>query len=156
MKSFMDRAELDSPHGKGAVGILLFQDLCVVPMMLMVPVLSGREGSSPAAITLKLITALAAVAVIIFAARILIPRALFHIVRLRSSEVFIIFIVLVSLGTSWVTSQFGLSLALGAFIAGLVLSESEYSHQIVADMRTEMMLTMIECGLKIDVRADVA
>jgi CPA2 family monovalent cation:H+ antiporter-2 len=130
----MDRAELDSPHGKGAVGILLFQDLCVVPMMLMVPVLSGREGSSPSAITLKLLTALAAVAAIIFAARILIPRALFHIVRLRSSEVFIIFIVLVSLGTSWVTSQFGLSLALGAFIAGLVLSESEYSHQIVADI----------------------
>jgi CPA2 family monovalent cation:H+ antiporter-2 len=134
LKSYMDRAELDSPHGKSAVGILLFQDLCVVPMMLMVPVLSGREGSSPAAVSLKLMAALAAVAAIIFAARILIPRALFHIVRLRSSEVFIIFIVLVSLGTSWVTSQFGLSLALGAFIAGLVLSESEYSHQIVADI----------------------
>jgi CPA2 family monovalent cation:H+ antiporter-2 len=134
LKSYMDRAEIDSPHGRGGVGILLFQDLCVVPMMLMVPVLSGREGTSPATVILKLLAALAAVAVIIFTARILIPRALYHIVRLRSSEVFIIFIVLVSLGTSWITSQFGLSLALGAFIAGLVLSESEYSHQIVADV----------------------
>ncbi|HET9530908.1 MAG TPA: cation:proton antiporter [Blastocatellia bacterium] len=134
LKSYMDRAELDSPHGRGGVGILLFQDLCVVPMMLMVPVLSGREGSGPVTIILKLGAALLAVAAIIFTARIVIPRALYHIVRLRSSEVFIIFIVLVSLGTSWITSQFGLSLALGAFIAGLVLSESEYSHQIVADV----------------------
>ncbi|HWP43449.1 MAG TPA: cation:proton antiporter, partial [Blastocatellia bacterium] len=60
LKSFMDRAEIDSPHGRGGVGILLFQDLCVVPMMLMVPVLSGREGSAPATIILRLLTALAA------------------------------------------------------------------------------------------------
>ena len=130
----MDRAELDALHGRAGVGILLFQDLCVVPMMIMTPILSGREGSSIASIALRLGAAVAAIAVIIFAARIVIPRMLFHIVRLRSSEVFIIFVVLVSLGTAWLTSQFGLSLALGAFIAGLVLSESEYSHQIVAEI----------------------
>ena len=134
LKSYIDRAEIDTPHGKAGVGILLFQDLCIVPMMLMVPILSGKEGSSPARIGLKLGAALLAIAVILLAARILVPKALHHIVRLRSSEVFIIFIVFVTLGTSWLTSQFGLSLALGAFIAGLVLSESEYSHQIVADI----------------------
>lgn len=134
LKSYMDRAELDSPHGKAGIGILLFQDLCVVPMMLLVPTLSGKEGSSAAGILLTLGSAFAAVAVIVFTARKVIPYLLHHIVRLRSPEVFIIFIVLVSLGTSWLTAQFGLSLALGAFIAGLVLSESEYSHQIVADI----------------------
>ena len=134
LKSYIDRGEIDTPHGRAGVGILLFQDLCIVPMMLLVPILSGKEGSSIANISLTLGTALLAVVLIIFTARIIIPRALFHIVRLRSSEVFIIFIVLVSLGTSWITSQFGLSLALGAFIAGIVLSESEYSHQIVADI----------------------
>lgn len=134
LKSYMDRAELDSPHGKAGVGILLFQDLCVVPMMLLVPVLSGKEGSTPVKILLTLGGAFAAIAIIIVTARKIIPYILHHIVRLRSPEVFIIFIVLVSLGTSWVTAQFGLSLALGAFIAGLVLSESEYSHQIVADI----------------------
>jgi monovalent cation:H+ antiporter-2, CPA2 family len=134
LKSYMDRAELDSPHGKAGVGILLFQDLCVVPMMLLVPVLSGKEGSSAAKIFLTLASAFAAIAVIILTARKIIPYLLHHIVRLRSSEAFIIFIVLTSLGTSWLTAQFGLSLALGAFIAGLVLSESEYSHQIVADI----------------------
>jgi CPA2 family monovalent cation:H+ antiporter-2 len=134
LKTYMERAEIDTPHGRAAVGILLFQDLCIVPMMLMVPILSGKQGSSPANIATALGAACLAIAVIIFAARTLVPRALYHIVRLRSPEVFIIFIVLVSLGTSWLTSQFGLSLALGAFIAGLVLSESEYSHQIVADI----------------------
>ena len=134
LKMYIDRGEIDTPHGKAGVGILLFQDLCIVPMMLLVPILSGREGSSPARILLTLGTALLAIAIIIFAARILVPWALHHIVRLRSSEVFIIFIVFITLGTSWLTSQFGLSLALGAFIAGLVLSESEYSHQIVADI----------------------
>ncbi|HKY05580.1 MAG TPA: cation:proton antiporter, partial [Blastocatellia bacterium] len=134
LKTYMDRAEIDTPHGRPAVGILLFQDLCIVPMMLLVPILSGKEGSSVFNIILTLGSALLAVAAIIFAARFVVPRALYHIVRLRSPEIFIIFIVLVSLGTSWLTAQFGLSLALGAFIAGLVLSESEYSHQIMADI----------------------
>ena len=134
LKSYMDRAELDSPHGKAGIGILLFQDLCVVPMMLLVPVLSGKEGSSAGKIIFTLGSAFVAIAIILLTSRKIIPFLLHHIVRLRSSEVFIIFIVLVSLGTSWLTAQFGLSLALGAFIAGLVLSESEYSHQIVADI----------------------
>jgi CPA2 family monovalent cation:H+ antiporter-2 len=134
LKSYIDRAEVDAPHGRAGVGILLFQDLSIVLMMLMVPVLGGREGSSPARIALTLGTALVAIAIIILTARKVVPFLLYHIVRLRSPEVFIIFIVLMSLGTAWLTSQFGLSLALGAFIAGMVLSESEYSHQIVADI----------------------
>jgi CPA2 family monovalent cation:H+ antiporter-2 len=134
LKSYVDRAEIDSPHGRAGVGILLFQDLCLVPMMLLAPILGGREGSSAAGVAITLATAFGAIAAIVIAARVVVPRALHQIIRLRSPEVFVIFIVLVSLGTSWITAQFGLSLALGAFIAGLVLSESEYSHQIVADI----------------------
>jgi CPA2 family monovalent cation:H+ antiporter-2 len=134
LKTYLDRLELDSPHGRAATGLLIFQDLCIVPMMLMVPILSGREGSSPANIALKLATAAAVVSGIIFATRTFVPFLFHHIVRLRSPEIFIIFVVLVSLGTAWLTSHFGLSMALGAFIAGLVLSESDYSHQIVSDI----------------------
>lgn len=134
LKSYIDRAEIDAPHGRAGVGILLFQDLSIVPMMLMIPILSGREGTSAAKITLTLGIAVAAIAAIIFTARTVVPYLLYHIVRLRSPEVFIISVVLLSLGTSWLTSQAGLSLAMGAFIAGIVLSESEYSHQIVADV----------------------
>lgn len=134
LKSYIDRAEIDAPHGRAGVGILLFQDLSIVPMMLMIPILSGREGTSAAKIALTLSIAVAAIVIIIFAARTIVPYLLYHIVRLRSPEVFIISVVLMSLGTSWLTLQAGMSLALGAFIAGIVLSESEYSHQIVADI----------------------
>lgn len=134
LKTYIDRAEVDSPHGRAGVGILLFQDLSIVPMMLLIPVLGGTQGSSPWRIALTLLIAAAAIGAIILTARIIVPRLLHHIVRLRSSELFIISVVVLSLGTSWLTSQFGLSLALGAFIAGMVLSESEYIHQIVADV----------------------
>ncbi len=134
LKSYMDRLEIDTPHGRAGVGILLFQDLCIVPMMLLTPILSGQEGSSLGNIALRMGTAVAVVIGIIVAARTVVPFLLNHIVRLRSPEVFIIFVVLVSLGTAWLTSLFGMSMALGAFVAGLVLSESEYSHQIVSDI----------------------
>jgi len=134
LKTYADRAEIDSPHGRAGVGILLFQDLVIVPMMLLVPTLSGREGFSPVRVLVTLGTAALAVALIVGAARFLMPWVLQHVVRLRSPEIFVTFVVLVSLGTAWLTAHFGLSLALGAFIAGLVLSESEYSHQIVSDI----------------------
>src|SRR5215218_8520739 len=134
LKTYIDRAEIDAPHGRAGVGILLFQDLSIVPMMLMIPVLSGRDGSSPGRIATTFATALLAIGIIILATRKIVPFLLQHIVRLRSPEVFIISIVLLCLGTSWLTAHFGLSLALGAFIAGMVLSESEYSHQIIADI----------------------
>lgn len=134
LKTYIDRAEIDAPHGRAGVGILLFQDLSIVPMMLMIPILGGREGSSPSRIITTFLTAIAAIAVIVLLTRKVVPFLLHHVVRLRSPEVFILTIVLLCLGTSWLTLQFGLSLALGAFIAGMVLSESEYSHQIIADI----------------------
>jgi monovalent cation:H+ antiporter-2, CPA2 family len=134
LKSYAERLEIDTIYGRASVGILLFQDLCIVPMMLLVPVLSGQEGSSMANIAVAIGKAAAVIGGIVFTARKIVPFLLYHVTRLRSSEVFIIFVVLVSLGTAWLTSQFGLSMAVGAFIAGLVLSESEYSHQIVSDI----------------------
>ena len=134
LKSYVDRLEIDTLYGRASVGILLFQDLCIVPMMLLVPILSGQEGSSMANIAFTIGKSAAVIGGIVFTSRKIVPFLLYQVVRLRSSEVFIIFVVLVSLGTAWLTSHFGLSMALGAFIAGLVLSESEYSHQIVSDI----------------------
>ena len=134
LKTYLDRAEIDAPHGRIAVGILIFQDLCIVPMILLLPVLSGREGVSFGTILIKMGTAIGVVAGIIVTARYVVPFLLTRIVRLRSPEIFILFVVLLSIGTAWLTSQFGLSMALGAFVSGVVLSESEYSHQIVADI----------------------
>ena len=134
LKTYIDRAEVDAPHGRAAVGILLFQDLSIVPMMLMIPILSGRNANSTTQIVVTFVIAVVAIAVIYVATRRFIPYMLHHIVRLRSPEVFISSVVLICLGTSFLTAQAGLSLALGAFIAGMVLSESEYNHQIIADI----------------------
>lgn len=134
LKSYAERNEIDSPHGRAGIGILLFQDIGIVLLMLLVPILGGKEATSFGAIAGTLGVSLLALIVIVAAAWFLIPQILKQVVKLRSTEVLLLTAVLLSLGMSWITSQFGLSLALGAFIAGIVLSESEYSHQVTADI----------------------
>ncbi|MEE9181294.1 MAG: cation:proton antiporter, partial [candidate division NC10 bacterium] len=133
-KILMDRGEIDSPQGRFAVGMLLFQDVCVVPLMLLTPLLSGKTASGPVAILLVLGKVALTVTLIFFLSRLLVPRLLFQVVKMRSPEIFIISIILICLGTAWATSQIGLSLALGAFLAGMVIAESEYSHQTMANI----------------------
>lgn len=134
LKTYVERNEVDSPHGRAGVGILLFQDISIVFMMLMVPLLSGRDAVSVSSIVLNLGGSLLALVLIVAAAWFFIPKLLKQIVRLRSPEVFLLTVVLMCLGLSWVTSHFGLSLALGAFIAGVVLADTDYSHQVTADV----------------------
>lgn len=133
LKSYADRNETDAPHGRAGVGILLFQDISIVLMMLFVPILGGRDAASFGAIARTLGGSMLALFVIVAASALLIPLILKQISRLRSPETFLLTVVLLFLGISFVTSQFGLSLALGAFIAGMVLSESEYSYQVTAE-----------------------
>lgn len=134
MKILADRGETNAPHGKISIGVLIFQDLSFVPMMLLVPILAATGEDSVREVSIRFGLSLAAVAAIILGARYGMPRLLRWFVRLGSREVFVIGIVLISLGTAWLASLAGLSLALGAFVAGLVLSESEYSHQIFAEV----------------------
>ena len=134
LKSYADRQETDAPHGRAGIGILLFQDVSIVLMVLLVPILGGKDAASVGAIAKTLGVSLGALIVIVAGAWFLVPFLLKKVVGLRSPEVLLLTAVLISLGTAWITSQFGLSLALGAFIAGIVLSESEYSHQVTADI----------------------
>lgn len=134
LKSYADRKETDAPHGRAGVGILLFQDISIVLMMLFVPILGGKDAASFGAIAKTLGVSLGALILIVGVLWFVVPILLKKIVSLRSPEVLLLSAVLISLGTAWITSQFGLSLALGAFIAGMVLSESEYSHQVAADI----------------------
>lgn len=131
---YNERGEVNSLQGRLASGILLFQDLCIVPMMLLLPVLAGAAGGSIVLIGWAVVKALGALFIIIFTARKLLPWLLHQVAILRNREIFILFVILVCVGTAWLTSESGLSLALGALVAGLVISESELSHQIVADI----------------------
>jgi CPA2 family monovalent cation:H+ antiporter-2 len=133
MKMLFDRGEIDSPHGRLSMGILVFQDLCVVPLMLLVPLLAGNQGSL-IELFWTLIKSATILFMIIFGARWLVPSLLHQVVRTRSRELFTITIILLCLGTALLTSELGLSLALGAFLAGLVISESEYAYQAISDI----------------------
>ncbi|MCK5236235.1 MAG: cation:proton antiporter [Deltaproteobacteria bacterium] len=134
LKLLIDRDEVNSSHGKLSVGILLFQDICMVLMVLVIQGI-GTQGELDFLVMAKEIgIALLAIAAIVVTVAFLVPRLFNLVVKLRNREVFILTIVLVCLGTAWLTSSIGLSLALGAFIAGLAISESEYSNQIVAEV----------------------
>ena len=134
LRVFRERNELNSIQGQMATTILLLQDLSIVPMILLVPLLGASGSGTLAEIAWTILKALLALAAIVWTARTLLPSMLHQVALLRNREVFLLFIVFVCLGTAWLTSLAGLSLALGALIAGMVISESELSHQIVADM----------------------
>ncbi|NOY54138.1 MAG: potassium transporter KefB [Deltaproteobacteria bacterium] len=127
MKLLSERAELDTPHGRVSVGILIFQDLCIVPFMLFIPVMAGNHGTSELLFTLA--KAAVIIAIVLLSAKWLVPNLLYQIVRTRSRELFVITILILCFGIAFITSEFGLSLALGAFLAGLVISESEYAQE---------------------------
>ena len=128
-----DRGETSSPVGRTAIGVLLFQDLAVIPVMLALPLLAGRAGSARD-VTFIAAESVAVVAGVIVAARFVVPWLCERIVATRSRELFTLSIVLIALGTAVLLGEFGVSMALGAFIAGMVISESEYVAQIVADI----------------------
>ncbi|MEK6691371.1 MAG: monovalent cation:proton antiporter-2 (CPA2) family protein [Nitrospirota bacterium] len=132
-KLLAEKGETDSPHGRIMVGIIIFQDLCVVPLMLLTPALSG-EGIDIMEVAIKMGKAALIIAVVLLSARWLVPRLLHQVVHTKSRELFITTIILLCLGIALLTSRFGLSLALGAFLAGLIVSESEYAHQATADI----------------------
>ena len=134
LRIYNDRREINSIQGRLASGVLLFQDLCIVPMMLLLPVLGQSGKGSLVSIVWAVAKALFALVLIVWAARRFLPRLLHQVALLRNREIFILFVVLICLGTAWLASESGLSLALGALIAGLVISESELSHQIIADV----------------------
>ncbi|MCK9419160.1 MAG: cation:proton antiporter [Nitrospirae bacterium] len=137
LKMYSDRSDLDTTHGRLATGILLFQDIAVVPMMLMLPVLaesSALGAVTPLSVLLSLGKAVLGLVGVFFAARQVVPFLLHQVIRLRNREMFFLLVVLLCLGTAWITYSLGLSLALGAFLAGLIISESEYSHHIVVEI----------------------
>ena len=134
LRIYHDRGQINSLQARLASGILLFQDLCVVPMMLLLPILAGSGEDSILTIAWALGKSVVTLVAIVWTARKLLPWLLHQVALLRNREIFVLFVILVCFGTAWLTSESGLSLALGALVAGLVISESELSHQIVADV----------------------
>lgn len=134
LKLLEEKGATASAHGRLMIGVLLFQDLAIIPMMLAVPLLAGARDATPASLAQTTLTALGMVMAILVLARFIFPWILEKVVGSRSGEMFTFATLLLALGTAWVASLAGVSLALGAFLAGIVLADSDYSHQILGEI----------------------
>ena len=160
LKLYGDRRETDTPQGRTVLGILLFQDFLIVPMIVLVPVLAGEVGASPMGLLLRFGGSLAAIGAIVVVARRIAPSLFDRIARTRSRETFVLGSLGICLALAWATHALGFSIALGAFVAGLLVSETEYSHQAIADVAPFRDLFasvfFISIGMLVDLRFAVS
>ncbi len=156
LRILQQHAEMDSPHGRTALGIAIFQDLSVVPIMILLPILVEAGGSAASAWVRPLLTGGVAVAGIVLLARYAIPRILLRVARTRDREVFLLSVIALGLAVAWAGSSLGLSLAIGAFLAGLILSESDYGHQALASLLpfrdVFLSIFFVSVGMSLDLR----
>lgn len=133
LRGLQRRGEVDAPHGRLILGILVFQDFSVVPMMLIIPLLIGADLSAGVFIV-TLAKSIGIVLAVLLSAILIVPRALKLVAQTRQRQLFILSVFVICLGTAWLVTKSGASLAIGAFLAGLVVAGSEYRHQALADM----------------------
>lgn len=150
-----ERGETSTPYGRFSLSVLILQDIAVVPLLLLVPMLAAGD-TSPLRLAGGFGWSLVMVAAVLMAARVLFPRLISAVVRTRSPEVFTLTIILVALGTAVISGRAGLSLALGAFLAGVVISETPYSHHVTAQIMplrdTFSSLFFVSVGMLVEPR----
>ena len=154
-KLLAERFEINSPHGRQIIGILLFQDLAVVPLLILIPALGAPAEDFAATVGYALLKAAVVLTLLLFFGQRLM-RAWFHVVaRQKSSELFVLNVLLITLGIAYITEMAGLSLALGAFVAGVLISETEYRYQVEEDIKpfrdVLLGLFFVTIGMLLDV-----
>ncbi len=156
VKLMADRLELDSEHGKRVMGVLLFQDLAVVPLLVLIPALGAAGTDMAVTLGWAMLKAVVLLTLLLTGGQQLMRWWLTLVARRKSEELFILNLLLVTLGLSWLTEHAGLSLALGAFVAGMLIAETEYKHQVETDIRpfhdVLLGLFFITIGMKLDWR----
>jgi monovalent cation:H+ antiporter-2, CPA2 family len=156
VKLMADRLELESEHGKRVMGVLLFQDLAVVPLLVLIPALGQSGGDMAASLGWALLKAVALLVLLLTGGQQAMRWWLTQVARRKSEELFVLNLLLITLGLAWVTEHAGLSLALGAFVAGMLVAETEYKHQVETDIRpfhdVLLGLFFITIGMKLDWR----
>ncbi|MBS0425931.1 MAG: cation:proton antiporter [Proteobacteria bacterium] len=154
VKLMAERLELESEHGRRVMGVLLFQDLAVVPLLVLIPALGAPPETLFKALALAMLKATVLVGLLLYGGPRVMRWWLTLVARRRSEELFMLNLLLVTLGLAWLTELAGLSLALGAFIAGMLVSETEYKHQVETDIRAfhDVLLGLffITIGMSLD------
>ena len=160
VKLLGERGELESAHGRDVIGVLLFQDLAVVPFLIVIPALASGPENIPLALGIALAKAAGVLTILFVAGRKLVRAWLTVVARRRSTELFVLNLLLMTLGLAYVTEHAGLSLALGAFVAGMLISETEYRHQVEEDIKpfrdVLLGLFFVTIGMLLDVRSVLA
>ncbi|QGZ40879.1 CPA2 family monovalent cation:H+ antiporter-2 [Pseudoduganella flava] len=156
VKMLTERLELESEHGRKIIGILLFQDLAVVPLLIMIPALTKNPDNLLVTLGWATLKAVLVLSVLLVFGQKLMRGWFTIVVKRRSQELFMLNLLLVTLGAAWITERAGLSLALGAFVAGMLISETEYRHQVEEDIKpfrdVLLGLFFITVGMLLNVR----
>ncbi len=157
VKLMAERLELESEHGRRVMGVLLFQDLAVVPLLVLIPALGSPPDELLRALVIAGLKAVGLLTVLLVGGQRVMRWWLTIIARLKSEELFVLNLLLVTLSLAWLTEHSGLSLALGAFVAGMLIAETEYKHQVETDIRpfhdVLLGLFFITIGMKLDAEA---
>ncbi|XVJ71404.1 MAG: potassium transporter [Rhizobacter sp.] len=156
VKMMAERLELDSEHGRRVMGVLLFQDLAVVPLLVLIPALNSSGADMAASLGWAGLKAAALLTVLLVGGQKVMRWWLTMVAKRKSEELFVLNLLLITLGLAWLTEHAGLSLALGAFVAGMLVAETEYKHQVETDIRpfhdVLLGLFFITIGMKLDWR----
>ncbi|HII03115.1 TPA: cation:proton antiporter, partial [Methanosarcinaceae archaeon] len=156
LKILQEKSEVYSPHGRTSLAVLIFQDIIIVPMILVTPLLAGVSQELTGSLSTLLLKGVGIILLVILSARYIVPRLLYYVASTRSRELFLLSVIFICLSTALLTSSAGLSLALGAFLAGLVISESEYSQQttgyIMPFKDVFMSFFFVSIGMLLDVQ----
>jgi CPA2 family monovalent cation:H+ antiporter-2 len=154
-KLLSDRMELDTLHGRDVMGVLLFQDLAVVPLLILLPALSRPPDQLLALMGIAVLKAAIALGLILYVGQKLVTRWFRFVAKAQSGEIFVLNVLLITLLLGYLTEQVGLSMALGAFVAGMLISETAYRFQVEEDIRpfrdVLMGLFFVTIGMKLDV-----
>jgi CPA2 family monovalent cation:H+ antiporter-2 len=160
VRMLAERMQTETPHGREVIGVLLAQDLAVVPLLVLLPALARAEGDLAGALGLAALKAAAILGAVLWLGQKLMPAWFDLVAKRRSHELFIINVLFITLAAAYLTELAGLSLALGAFVAGVLISETQYRHQVEEDIKPfrEVLLGLffITVGMQLDTRVIVA
>ncbi len=160
VKLLSERLELDTPHGQRVMGVLLFQDLAVVPLLVLIPALGSSPDALLWALSLAALKAVVLLGILLTSGQHVMRWWLTLVARRKSDELFVLNLLLVTLALAWLTERAGLSLALGAFVAGVLISETEFKQQVETDIRpfhdVLLGLFFISIGMMLDWHAIVS
>jgi len=155
VKMLTERLELESPHGRKIIGILLFQDLAVVPLLILIPSLGKPPEELASTLAIAGLKAVFVLVLLLFIGQKIMRKWFTVVVKRRSQELFMLNLLLITLGAAWITERAGLSMALGAFVAGMLISETQYKHQVEEDIKpfrdVLLGLFFITVGMKLNV-----